>query len=189
LGKSVVYLVESKFSPTLAEQENVCAAPGDEVILGSEVRFTDLMKPTSRHRRLLVSGDRLKLYDLNSQVLAQQTLIRVLTKLLKAGITVEIVAEKMVFSPQADDPGFRCLALLDGQSRAAHATKVHEPDAVRGRKTALKEAQWPMIKAQLEAPDARVAEVASGLGVGRTTLFRFVTRMREAEGSEEKAGQ
>jgi len=189
LGKTVVFLAESKFSAALADQKTRCVEDGDEIVLASKVRFSDLLKGTARHRRILEPGDRLKLFDLNSLVLAQQTLIRILTKLLRAGITIEIVSEDLVFTPETDDPMFRCLALLDAQQRATHAIKIHQPDAVRGRKNALKDDQWPAIKAELDAPDVKVAEVATKLGVGRTTLHRFVTRMRAAEGSPEKVAQ
>lgn len=187
LGKTIVFLAESRFSPPLADQRKLCVASGDRLVLASDVRFTDLTKATARHRRWLERGDRLKLYDLNSLGLAQQTVIRMLTKLLQSGIIVEIVSEDLIATPEPGDPTFRCLALLDAQQRAVHAIKIHQPDGVRGRKNALKDEQWPAIKAQLDAPDVQVAKVAAALGVGRTTLHRFVTRMRAAETSAEKA--
>jgi hypothetical protein len=92
MGKSVVFLAQSKFGPSLAEQRAKCVGPGDEVILAGEVRFTDLVKPTIRNRHTLRAGDRLRLYDLNSLILATSSLVRLLTKLLRTGVTIVICA-------------------------------------------------------------------------------------------------
>jgi len=52
---------------------------------------------------MLERGDRPKLYDVSLWVLARQTLIRVLTKLLPAGITIDCV-EKFRLRGRRDVP-------------------------------------------------------------------------------------
>jgi hypothetical protein len=186
MGKSVVFLAQSKFSPSIAAQRAKCAEPDDEVILAGDVRFTDLVKATVRNKHMLRSGDRLKLYDLNLLIMAPGSLVRLLTSLLRNGVTIELCAEHLVITPEADDPVFRAVVLLDNQQRAVHAVRTHGPEVKTGRKTVLKDDQWADITAML-AGKTSLAAIASQYGVGRTTLFNFVRRMRATEGSGEKA--
>lgn len=187
MGKSVVFLAQSRSAPSIAEQRTKCAGPDDEVILAGDVRFTDLVKATVRNRHILRTGDRLKLYDLNSLLLAPGSLVRMLTRLLRTGVTIEICAEGLEIAPDTADPVFRMLVLLDNQQRALHAVRTHGPDVKTGRKAVLKDGQWPEIKATLADKSSSPGALASQLGVGRTTLFNFIRRMKAAEVSAEKA--
>lgn len=186
MAKSVVFLAQSKFSPSIADQRAKCVGPDDDVILAGEVRFADLVKATVRNKHMLRSGDRLKLYDLNSLILASGSLVRLLTRLLRNGVTIELCAENLVITPEADDPVFRTMVLLDNQQRAVHAVRTHGPEVKTGRKAVLKDDQWADITALLGAKTP-LAAIASQYGVGRTTLFNFVRRMRAADESGEKA--
>jgi DNA invertase Pin-like site-specific DNA recombinase len=187
MGKSVVFLAQSKFSPSIADQRAKCAGPDDEVILAGDVRFTDLVKATVRNKHTLRSGDRLKLYDLNSLILATGSLVRLLTRLLRSGVTIEICSEGLEIKPDAGDAVFRALTLLDNQQRAVHAVRTHGPDVKTGRKAVLKDEQWAEIRALLADKKQSPTAVATQYGVGRTTLFNFIRRMKAADGSGEKA--
>ena len=187
MGKTVVFLAQNKFSPPIAEQRAKCVGADDEVILAGDVRFTDLVKPTVRNRHTLRSGDRLKLYELNSLILAPGSLVRLLTRLLRTGVTIEICTEGLEITPDAGDPVFRTLVLLDNQQRALHAVRTHGPEVKTGRKAVLKDEQWTEVKALLAEKSGSPGAVASRLGVGRTTLFNFIKRMKAAENSAEEA--
>lgn len=186
MGKSVVFLAQSKFSPSIAEQRAKCAGPDDEVILAGDVRFTDLVKPTVRNKHMLRSGDRLKLYDLNSLILETGSLVRLMTRLLRSGVTIEICAEGLEIKPSADDLVFRTLTLLADQQSAIHAVRTHGPDVKTGRKSVLKDEQWSDIRAELADKKTSPAELAARYRVGRTTMFNFVRRMKAVDDSGEK---
>lgn len=185
MGKSVVFLAQTRFSPTIEEQQAKCAAPGDEVILAGDLRFADLVKNNIRNSKTLRAGDRLKFYDLNSLIIAPGSLVRLLTRLLRIGVTIEICSEDLVIQPDGSDPIFHCLTLLDNQQRALHTIRTHGPDVKAGRKRALKDSQWPEIKALLAERQNSLAKVAEQYGVGRTTLFHFTKRMSLHEQSAE----
>ena len=110
-----------------------------------------------------------------------------LTRLLRKGVTIEICTESLEITPDAGDPVFRTLALLDNQQRALHAVRTHGPEVKAGRKAVLKDEQWTEIKAMLAEKSGSPGAVASRLGVGRTTLFNFIRRMKAAEDSTEEA--
>lgn len=186
MARTVVFLSESRYSDPIAVQREACAAPGDRVILSNEVRFSDLVKATIRNNELLGRGDRLRLYDLQSIMISTGTLVRILTKLLTAGVTIEISSEQLVIEPVEGDPVFAILRLLNGQKRALHAVRTHAPEVKIGRKHALADDQWPQIRELVDARATSLGKIAAGLGVGRTTLFNFVKRMRSME--EHQAG-
>ena len=142
MGKTVVVLAQNKFSPPIVEQRAKCVGADDEMIFAGDVRFTDLVKPTVRNRHTLRSGDRLKLYDLNSLILQPGSLVRLLTRLLRTGVTIEICTERLEITPDAADPVFRTLVLLDNQQRALHAVRTYGPVVKTGRKAVLKDEQW-----------------------------------------------
>lgn len=182
--KSVLYLSQTQFSPTVEEQRERFAAPGDIVHYASEVSFASVLGGP-KHNAIVEAGDRLKLYDLNSFAFPQATLVRMLTKLLRAGIVVEICSAGLVIQPEDADPYMRLLMLLDAQQRALHAVRTHAPEVKAGRKHAIKPELWPEISA-LIAGKVPSQEIADRYGVGRTTLFNYVKRMKAQQSSAEE---
>ncbi len=185
MGKTVVFLTSGKSAPPIEDQKALCLAPGDEVILAGDVRFTDLMRATARSSGRLQAGDHLKFYDLNSLILATGSLVRLLTKLLRAGVTIEICSERLIIRPEQGDAACRLLALLDKQHRAVHAARTQGSAGKAGRKQLLKDEQWPAIRALLADHGHSLGQVAAQYGVGRTTLFNFSKRMQALESAQQ----
>ncbi len=75
---------------------------------------------------------------------------------------------------------FRLVAALDNHWRRVHGMKTHSSDSKPGRKPRLTDDQLPDIRQMLDMRGATVASVAKSLGVGRTTLFDFLQRHRDA---------
>ena len=174
LGTTVAFLAECQGSATVDEQR-ACLAPDDHVVVAGKRGFNKLTDVLAQHGICLGAGDRIKVYDLTCIKLSTTTLMRVLSRLLRKGIAFEIVCGGIVIEPRADDKLHSLLEALDGHNRYLHGIKTHPADR-RGRKRLLEPAQLSDIRARLDQPGATATEVASDLGVARSTLFNFLDR-------------
>lgn len=161
--------------------------------------FNQLGELLARNGIKLGLGDRIKVYDLTCLALSTNMLIRVLSKMLRAGITFEIVSPRIVIEPSAADQMHALLNALDGHYRHIHGIKTHPADtAPQGRKRLLDPDQLSDIRAKLDAPGATATDVAQELGVARSTLFNYLERYdrerrvgrdkKAIQGSAEDAG-
>ncbi|PZU72220.1 MAG: Hin recombinase, partial [Rhizobium sp.] len=87
--------------------------------------FNQLGELLARNGIKLASGDRIKVFDLSCLALSTNMLIRVLAKTLRAGISVEIVSQKLVIEPGATSEMHVLLDTLDGHYRHIHGIKTH----------------------------------------------------------------
>jgi hypothetical protein len=114
-------------------------------------------------------------------------LIRVLAKTLRAGISVEIVSQKLVIEPGATSEMHVLLDTLDGHYRHIHGIKTHPADtAPQGRKRLLDPDKLPEIRAKLDKPGATATDVAQE---PESRDPRFSTTSNDTTGAAHQSGQ
>jgi DNA invertase Pin-like site-specific DNA recombinase len=176
LSTTVAFLAETQGSASIEEQK-ARFQPDDQLVLAGRRGFDKLTELLAHHGLHLGPGDRIKVYDLSCIALSTTTLIRVLAKMLRAGISFEIVSAGIVLEPTAGNELHALLNALDGHSRHVHGIKTHPADtAPQGRKRLLDPKQLPDIRAKLEKAGATATDVALELGVARSTLFNYLER-------------
>ncbi|SCW93576.1 Site-specific DNA recombinase [Sphingobium faniae] len=183
LPKNVLFLVENNRSPSIEEQRSACQDDGALVVDAGAISFQDMDKALVRAGDGLEAGDTITVYDFNCLALNTTTLIRVLAKVLKKGVTVRFHAQDITIRPDEQDEPFKLIAALDNHWRLVHGIKTHANDSKPGRKARLADDQLDEIRTMLGAQGATVTSVAKELGVGRTTLFDFLQRLRQDEKS------
>lgn len=176
MGKTVAFLAETQGSATIEDQK-ACLGPDDIAVVAGRRSFNQLGELLARNGIRLQRGDHVKVFDLTCLALSTTMLIRVLTKLLKGGVSVEIVSAGLLIKPGAENKMHALLDALDGHYRHIHGIKTHPADtAPQGRKRLLDPDQLPDIRAKLEKPGATATDVAQELGVARSTLFNYLER-------------
>lgn len=173
MGRTILFLAETKASPTIAEQRAACAEVDDVIIEAGFISFADLTALNDKRGAELRAGDTLKIYDLNCLLVSTATLIRGLVKFLENGISIAIHAAGIVIHPGADQHFALILTMLDEHRRKVHGVKTHGPDMKGGRKKKLNASQLPRIRRMLDAGNSH-AKIATELGVSRTTLYAFL---------------
>lgn len=179
MPKNVLFLAETNRSPTIAEQRAACEAEGDLIVDAGEVSFLELPKALLRAGHRLEAGDTVKVYDFTCLPINTITLVRMIAKVLKEGVSVEFQAPGITIQPDEASDMFKLIAALDSHWRRVHGMKTHASEAKVGRKALLADDQIDDIRVMLEAEGATVAKVAKKLGVGRTTLFDFLQRHKD----------
>jgi DNA invertase Pin-like site-specific DNA recombinase len=185
VARTVLFLAETKASPTIAEQRARCAEADDIIIEAGRISFADLTELNERRGIELKPGDTLKIYDFNCLLVTTGTLIRALVKFLKNGITIVVHAENVVFHPDSGEPFAHLLTMLDEHRRKVHGAKTHGPTYAGGRKKKLNPSHLPKIRRQLKARTS-LAQIAAELGVSRTTLYGFLKEEGEKLPSTEE---
>lgn len=176
MGTTVAFLAECQGSATIDDQK-ACLGPDDYVVVAGRQSFNKIGDLLGRHGIRLGPGDRLKVYDLSCITISTATLIRVMSKMLRNGVTFEIISAGIVIEPRADDKLHALIDALDSHNRHLHGIKTHPADtASRGRKRLLDPDQLPAIRAKLDEPGATATDVAQELGVARSTLFNYLER-------------
>jgi DNA invertase Pin-like site-specific DNA recombinase len=176
LSTTVAFLAETPGSATIEEQK-ASLGPNDFVVLAGRRNFNQLGELLARNGMALKPGDCVKVFDLSCLAISTTTLIRVLTKLLRAGISVEVVVPKIVIKPDGMGKPHALLDALDGHYRHVHGIKTHPANtAPQGRKPLLDVDQLPAIRTMLAKPGSTATKVAKQLGVGRSTLFNYLER-------------
>ena len=176
MSTTVVFLAETPGSATIEEQKS-CLGPEDISVEARGKSFNQLAELLARNGIKLNPGDRIKVYDLTCLALSTNMLIRVLTKMLRGGISFEIVSQRIIIEPCAADQMHALLDALDGHYRHVHGIKTHPADtAPQGRKRLLDPDKLPEIRAKLDVPGATATDVANELGVARSTLFNYLER-------------
>ncbi len=173
---TVAFLTETPGSATIQEQES-CLTPDDIPLYAGRKTFNQLAGLLARKGIRLRSGDHVKIYDLTCISLTTPMIIRAVVKLLKAGISFEIGSPAIVIEPHGTDLLHTMLAALDAHHRRLHGIKTHPPEMGQaGRKRLLDPDKLPEIREKLREPGATTADVASSLGVARSTLFNYLER-------------
>lgn len=183
LPKNVLFLSEATRSPTIAEQRAACEQVGDLIVDAGEVSFLDMPRALARAGQGLEAGDTIKVYDLTCLPINTMTLVRMMAKLLKQGVTIHFCALNLTILPDDKADVVRLISALDHHWRRLHGMKTHATDSKPGRKALLADEQIAEIRVMLDAKGATVASVAKKLGVGRTTLFDFLQRHRGTAGA------
>lgn len=178
MARTILFLAETKASPTIAQQRAQCAEADDIIIEAGHISFTDLTAFNDRRGAELKPGDTLKIYDFTCLMVSTATLIRALVKFLKHGVTIAVHADNVVLRPEADQPFSHLLTMLDDHRRKVHGVKTHGPEVKAGRKKRLSPAQLPTIRRMLKEGSS-LAAVAVELKVSRTTLYAFLKAEEE----------
>ena len=90
LPKSILFLAQTRNSPTVEEQLAACGAPDDLIVEAGRLSLGRLAERLERKGMALQSGDRLKIYDLSCLAISTATLIRIFVKTLGAGVSLEV---------------------------------------------------------------------------------------------------
>ena len=178
LPKSILFLAQTRNSPTIEEQLAACAAPDDLIVEAGRLSLGKLAERLARKGMALQSGDRLKIYDLSCLEISTATLIRIFVKILRSGVSIEI-CRPGIRIVASENPSALQLLLesLDAHWRLIHGLKTHgETHAKTGRRPRLSDDQLAAIREMLARPGATTSAVARSLGIGRTTLFDFLKR-------------
>lgn len=187
MGRTVAFLAETQGSATIDDQRARLDSD-DFVVLAGRQNLNKLGEILACQGISLDPGDRVKVFDLSCISLSTTTLIRVLTKMLSAGIIFEIVSLRIVLEPGAESKLHAFIDALDGHYRHVHGIKTHPADtAPQGRKRLLDPDQLPSIREKLDQPGATATNVAQELGVARSTLFNYLDRYDQERRS--KAGK
>jgi len=178
-----VFLAETGKSPALAEQTAACVGEDDLVVSSPEVGFNELEKVLAKHGKPLGQGDTVKIFDLSCLAVSTSTVLRVVLKLLKGGISIELCGLGVTITPDRDSDLFLLVEALDGHWRQLHGIKTNENrEAKAGRKPRLTIEQLPEIRKRLAEQGATHESVAKDLGVARSTLFGFLKAHRDVSG-------
>lgn len=183
LPKTVVFLAETGKSPSLAEQTSACVRDGDLVVSAPEVSFNELEKLLAKLGHPLVSGDTIKVHDLSCLAVSTTTVLRVMVRLLKAGVNIELCGLGVTITPDRHSDLFLLVEAFDGHWRQIHGIKTNEKrEAKAGRKPRLTIEQLPDIRKRLAEQGATHESVAKDLGVARSTLFGFLKAHKDVSG-------
>lgn len=178
---NVLFLAETNRSPSIAEQRALCEAKGDLIVDAGQVSFLDLPRKLAREGHELTRGDRIKVYDFSCLPINTMTLVRMMVKVLRKGVAIEFCAIGITILPDEEHGElFRLIAALDQHWRRVHGMKTRAGVSKPGRKARVTDEQLPEIRKRLAASGVTVASLAEELGVGRTTLFAFLRRHRNA---------
>ena len=180
MPNNVLLLVETNRSPSMEEQRAACEADGDLIVDAGAVSFTDLPKQLARHGLELKQGDKIKIYDFNCLPVSVSTLLRLMSKILGMGIAIEFCRPGITIGGENRDLS-RLVIELDQHCRHVHGLKRQAHDSKAGRKPTLADDQLPEIRRLLAVERATVSSVARELGVGRSTLFDYLKRHKEAD--------
>ncbi len=183
MPKSVVFLAETGKSPSLGEQTSACVSEDDLVVSSSDVGFNELEKVLAKHGKPLEQGDTIKIYDLSCLAVSTSTVLRVMLKLLKGGISIELCGLGVTITPDRNSDLFLLVEAFDGHWRQLHGIKTNEKrEAKAGRKPRLTVEQLPDIRKRLAEEGATRESVAKDLGVARSTLFGFLKAQKDVSG-------
>ncbi|WP_242405108.1 recombinase family protein [Novosphingobium sp. MBES04] len=183
MPKSVVFLAETGKSPSLAEQTLACVRESDFVVNSPDIGFKDLEKVLAKHGNPLEQGDTIKIYDLSTLAVSTSTVLRVMLKLLKGGVSIELCGLGLTITPDRASHLFLLLEALDSHWRQIHGIKTNEGRGAKaGRKPRLTVEQLPEIRRMLSEKGANHETVAKQLGVARSTLFGFLKSQKDVLG-------
>ena len=175
LAKSILFVAAVRGSPSIDEQRDACAEPDDLIVEAGRLGLTELAERLARKGLAFTPGDTLKIYDLSCIAISTNTLVRVLTRTLEAGVSIRICRPGIVIAPGSEAEAL--ITLLDQHWRFIHGMKTHDgAKAKTGRKPVLVSEQLPHVRDLLAKTGATTASVARELGVGRTSLFAFLKR-------------
>lgn len=185
MGKVVAFLAECQGSPTI-DQQRASMRPEAYIVVAGRQSLNKLGDLVARSGGRLEAGDRVLVYDLSCITLSTSTLIRIIGRMLRAGIAFEIVSVGIAIEPALDDKLYGLIQALAGHQRHLHGLKTHPETASRGRKPLLNPQNIADISAKLKRPGATATGVARELGVARSTLFNFLDRYDPARSSGRK---
>lgn len=176
LTTTIAFLAETPGSASVRDQQTCLKADDIQVFAGRKT-FSQLGDILARMGIRLTAGDCVKVHDLSCLSLTTPMLIRAVAKLLKAGVTFELCSPAIVIEPNGADRLHTMLDALDSHYRHIHGIKTHPKEmAQAGRKRLLDPNMLPEIRAKLNEAGATTTDVASSLGVARSTLFNYLER-------------
>lgn len=174
---TVVFLAEAPGSASLEEQKEGLG-PDDLAVVAGNKSLAQLSDLLDQAGSPLQAGDRLKIHAFNCISLSTDMMVRALTKLLSQGVTIEVVGQGIIIEP-GEGTAALLLAGLDAHYRHLHRLKAN-PE--RGRQPVIKPEQMPAIRKRLNEPGMTAASLAQELGIGRSTLFRYLERFGDHSG-------
>lgn len=109
-------------------------------------------------------------------------LVRSLSKLLQAGVNIELLSPPLVIDAGRSDSHL-LIDALDGHYRHIHGLRTHPTErGTKGRRPVLTPEQIPSIRARMAEPGVTASIVAKELGIGRSTLFGYLERFERDGG-------
>ena len=186
MGKRIGYARVSTDDQNLDLQRDALALVGCDAIYEETISGRSASRPELEHcLKALRGGDTLVVWRLDRLGRSLPDLVGIVGRLELEGVGFESITERVETSSAAGKLIFHVFAALAEFERnlIRERTKAGlEAARVRGRKggrkPALKEAQVREIKALLKDPEIQVGTVAKRYGVSRTTLYRYVGKIR-----------
>ncbi|HMS71395.1 MAG TPA: recombinase family protein [Baekduia sp.] len=138
--------------------------------------------------RFARKGDRVRVTSLDRLGRSLVDLVQLIDRLVDDGVEVEFVKERLIFTPNEDDPMSRLLLGVFGAIAEFERALIRERQAqgiaaakargvYKGRPPALTDEQLQEARAMLaQEPSPSKAAVARKLGVSRSTLWRALNR-------------
>lgn len=177
----VAFLAETPGSATIEEQK-AQVGPDDFVVVAENRSFSQLADLLAQAGSPLRAGDRIKIHALNCLGLSTDMLVRSLSKLLQAGVDIELASPPLVIEAGQTDSHL-LIDALDGHYRHIHGLKTHPTErGSKGRRPVLTPEQIPLIRARMAEPGVTASIVAKELGIGRSTLFGYLERFERDGG-------
>ncbi|NKJ02665.1 helix-turn-helix domain-containing protein [Novosphingobium sp. SG707] len=171
----VAFLAETPGSATIEEQKAL-VDPDDFVVVAENRSFSQLADLLAQAGVPLQAGDRIKIHALNCLGLSTDMLVRAFSKLLQAGVCIELLNPPLVIEAGQSDSHL-LIDALDGHYRHIHGIKTHPTErGQKGRRPVLTPEQIPSIRARMAEPGVTASIVAKELGIGRSTLFGYLER-------------
>lgn len=171
----VAFLAETPGSATIEEQK-AQVDPDDFVVVAENRSFSQLTDLLAQAGAPLQAGDRIKIHAFNCLGLSTDMLVRALSKLLQAGVSIELLSPPLVIEAGQTDSHL-LIDALDGHYRHIHGLRTHPTErGIKGRRPVLTPEQIPSIRARMAEPGVTASIVAKELGIGRSTLFGYLER-------------
>lgn len=184
MANRIALLFETTSGPSRDIQLDALADATNAQVTITNLARANILKILRRAGYTLKPGDSLVFYSITCCGASSPDLIRFLAEWRALGINVVFHSEGTVIKDGTEKKP-DVLTLLDRHCRFMVAEKnaqIAAEGGPNGRPKKLTEDQRPDINAMLESPGATIDTVAKKLGVGRSTLYLFLSRARERKG-------
>lgn len=181
MANRIALLFETTSGPSRDIQLDALEAATDLQVTITNLSRAHILKILRRAGTSAKVGDSLVFYSITCCGASSADFIRFLTEWRALGIDVAFHTEGTVIRRSTDQTP-DALTLLDRHSRFLVAERNAQAAAEggpNGRPKKLGEDQRADINAMLESPGATIDAVSKNLGVGRSTLYSFLSKGRE----------
>ncbi|WP_206245733.1 recombinase family protein [Novosphingobium terrae] len=181
MANRIALLFETTSGPSRDIQLDALEEMTDVQITITNLSRTHLLKLLRRAGKSVEAGDSLIFYSITCCGASSPDLIRFLAEWRALGVDVSFLSEGTVIQGSTGNKP-DVLTLLNRHCRFMVAEKnaqIAAEGGPNGRPKKLTEDQRPDINAMLEKPGATIDTVAKTLGVGRSTLYLFLSKAKD----------